>query len=41
LYKEGDEKRVVLVFDRRIDIALLEKALKEIGFENVKVEKSF
>lgn len=41
LYKEGDEKRVVLVFDRRVDTALLEKALREIGFENVGIEKSF
>jgi len=29
------------VFDRRVDTALLEKALREIGFENVGIEKSF
>jgi hypothetical protein len=39
LYMEGDERRVVLVFDRRIDVELLRKALNKIGYENVRVEK--
>ncbi len=39
LYVEGDVKRVVLVFDRRIDVELLKKALNKLGFENVRVER--
>ncbi len=39
LYMEGEEKRVILVFDRRIDIELLKKALNKLGYEEVRVEK--
>ncbi len=41
LYKDGDVKRVVLIFDRRIDVNLLKKLLNEIGYsENlIQVEK--
>ena len=39
LYMEGDKKRIVIVFDRRIDIDTLRKALEKIGFDSVRVEK--
>ena len=33
LLREGDEKRVVIVFDRRISEETLAKALKKLGYE--------
>ncbi len=39
LYIEGDNKRVTLVFDRRVDIELIKRALEKIGYSEVKVEK--
>ena len=39
LYMEGDERRVVLVFDRRVDLDLLKRALEKLGYSEVKVEK--
>ncbi len=41
LYKtEGGEKRVVIVFDRRVDVEKIKEALKNIGYEDVEVKKS-
>ena len=39
LYMEGDERRVVLVFDRRVDLDLLKRALEKLGYSDVKIEK--
>ncbi len=41
LYKEGDEKRVVIIFDRRIDVDVLKEVLGEIGYspEEISVER--
>ena len=42
LYKtEGGEKRVVIVFDRRVDIEKIKEALKKIGYDEVEVKKAF
>ncbi len=41
LYLDGDTKRVVIVFDRRVDLELLKTCLKEIGYEEVEVKKAF
>ncbi len=41
LYKtEGGERRVVIVFDRRVDVEKIKEALKNIGYEEVEVKKS-
>ncbi|AEM39492.1 hypothetical protein Pyrfu_1635 [Pyrolobus fumarii 1A] len=41
LYKtDTGEKRVVIVFDRRVDIEKLKEALKKIGYEEIEVKKS-
>lgn len=39
LYMEGDERRVVLVFDRRVDLDLLKRALERLGYSDIRVEK--
>ena len=40
LVKEGNEKRVVLVFDRRVPVEVIVEALRELGYEaDVKVQK--
>ncbi len=40
LVKEGDEKKVVLVFDRRVPVDVIVEALGELGYEaEVKVQK--
>ncbi len=42
LYKtESGEKRVVIVFDRRVDVEKIKEALKKIGYEEVEVKKAF
>lgn len=38
LEKEGDSKKVTLIFDRRVDLQVVIEALKRLGFE-VEVEK--
>ena len=41
LYVQGsNEKRVLLVVDRRVSLDILKKILNDIGYDNVKVEKS-
>lgn len=41
LYVQGsNEKRVLLVVDRRVSLDILKKILNDIGYNNVKVEKS-
>ncbi len=41
LYKdEGGARRVVIVFDRRVDVEKIKGALKNIGYEEVEVKKS-
>jgi hypothetical protein len=40
LYMDGESKRVVIVFDRRVDIDLISSCLRELGYE-VEVRKSF
>ena len=41
LYVQGsNEKRVLLVVDRRVSLDILRKILNGIGYNNVKVEKS-
>jgi len=41
LYVHGsNEKRVLLVVDRRVPLDILKKILNDIGYDNVKVEKS-
>ena len=40
LIKEGDKRLVVLVFDRRVSVDLIEKSLREMGYEvEVRVQK--
>ncbi len=42
LIKEGDRKRVVIVFDRRVPLDVIVEALKELGYEvEVKEQKLF
>jgi len=42
LIKEGDKKFVVIVFDRRVPLEVIEEALKELGYEvEVKTQKLF
>ena len=42
LYKgEGGERRVVIVFDRRVDLEKIKEALAKIGYDEVEVKKSF
>ncbi len=41
LYVQGsNEKRVLLVIDRRVSLDILKKILNDIGYNSVKVEKS-
>ena len=40
LYMRGDEKRVVLIFDRHVDRGLIEEALRSLGYE-VEVVREF
>ncbi|ABM81117.1 hypothetical protein Hbut_1287 [Hyperthermus butylicus DSM 5456] len=37
---DNGEERVVIIFDRRIDVGLIEQVLRELGFE-VEVERAF
>ncbi len=40
LIKEGDRKRVVIVFDRRVPVEVIEKALRKMGYDvEVRVQK--
>ena len=39
LFIEDNEKKVEIVFDRRVDLELLKTCLKEIGYEDIVVEK--
>jgi len=40
LIKEGDKKRVVIVFDRRVPVEVIVEALKSMGYEpEVRVQK--
>ncbi|NPA04496.1 MAG: hypothetical protein GXO09_00170 [Crenarchaeota archaeon] len=39
LYKKDGEKRVVIVFDRRISVDDIKKALEELGYKDITVEK--
>ena len=42
LYKGDDgSKRVVIVFDRRVDLEKLKEALRKIGYDEIEVRKSF
>jgi len=42
LVKEGDKKFVVIVFDRRVPLEVIEEALRELGYEvEVKTQKLF
>lgn len=42
LIKEGDKKKVVIVFDRRVPLDVIVEALKELGYEvEVKEQKLF
>jgi len=42
LIKEGDKKFVVIVFDRRVPLEVIEEALRELGYEvEVKTQKLF
>jgi len=38
--QDSNEKRVLLVVDRRVSLDILKKILNGIGYNNVKVEKS-
>ncbi len=38
LFKEDDEKKVTIIFDRRVPLDIIEKALRDLGYE-VKVER--
>ena len=40
LYKSGDEKRAVIIFDRRVKESLLREVLESLGYE-VEVKKAF
>lgn len=42
LIKEGDKRKVVIVFDRRVPLEVIVEALKELGYEvEVKEQKLF
>lgn len=40
LYKEDEEKRVVIVFDRRVDVDIIVDALRALGYK-VEIKKVF
>jgi hypothetical protein len=40
LYMDGEVKRVVIVFDRRVDTDLISSCLRELGYE-VEIKKAF
>jgi len=40
LYKKDDERRVVIVFDRRICVETIVEALRELGYD-VEIKKAF
>lgn len=39
LYTKDDVKRVVIVFDRRVDVEFLQQLLKTIGYDDVVIQK--
>lgn len=39
LFTENNEKKIEIVFDRRVDLELLKTCLEEIGYEEIVVEK--
>lgn len=39
LYTRDDVKRVVIVFDRRVDIEFLQQLLKTIGYDDIVIRK--
>ncbi len=39
LFTENNEKKIEIVFDRRVNLELLKTCLEEIGYEEIVVEK--
>jgi len=39
LYKINDERRVVIVFDRRVDLDFIKELLENIGYKRIKISK--
>ncbi|WFO75780.1 hypothetical protein J4526_02645 [Desulfurococcaceae archaeon MEX13E-LK6-19] len=39
LYVEDNDKRVIIVFDRRVDVSFIKEMLESIGYEDVEIQK--
>lgn len=39
LYVEDSEKRVLIVFDRRVDTSFIEGMLKAVGYDEISIQK--
>ncbi len=41
LYVSNDTKRVVIVFDRRVDLDFIKKMLQDLGYSEIKIHREF